>query len=400
KTGTSYLRHLVARGGQPRTPELDQGLLVYAYGSYDKSDLVAIDLSTLRWESVTGWEESQLIAEDGTILFRRGEGSLVARSPEGAERVGPLPDYLRPPQSDAASLAVTKGDLLFTTESGISVLNAGPDGAFLTFDDLAPVPVAAFAGKTLAGMAAGGGNAVVTLYDPAASSLKVSGVALLRPSGGSLQAATTVPLASVGEIRQWTPPAISERIVAWSEQTGGSIALRYQIVRGTTLLPVNALDCQHFEAMSSASWSCNGALWAGVEVHMMAASEGMLMVQFARAEVAPPYQSTRIVLFDPGADVAFGTADDRLYEVPMGNLVAQRPMAGRVSTGFSGGRVGFIASSLDASAQVYLWDRLSGALLQKTSHFSEKNELHLAPSGRMVWRDSLFDSYSTVVWLP
>ena len=83
-------------------------------------------------------------------------------------------------------------------------------------------------------------------------------------------------------------------------------------------------------------------------------------------------------------------------------LIVQQPMAGRVSVALAGDQVGFIANGTgtNPTTQVYRFNLASGALVQATSHFSAKDGLQMAPSGRMVWRDSLFDSYATFVWLP
>jgi hypothetical protein len=399
----TYLRHQVAKGGDPRLLELDQGLLVYAFGL----DLVATDLSTLRWESAQEWEHNPLLADDGTIIFTRGgpERTLVARATDGTETAAALPGVdldlgeLGPVLAGKTLLIPVFPPASSSERPHLLGIYAGADGKFFTDGDLAPFKVELPGTHSVpVRLLAGGGNAVWIQEEGLEGQRVLAGYVLLQPTVGP---ATVVALGA-NALTRYAGLAISEQFVVWQEPSeGGAAVMALKYIRGGALSPLQALHCGHFaELLGDTTW-CEadsegnaGPRWTGV-IKQVLASKGKILVQLnVPGSVAP-----RLIVLDPGPDGRFGTGeapeDDKVFEVPLGALAIENE-----AVAFGGDSVSFAASAPGLSAQLYTWRPESGAVLQRTFHFSEKRDVRMAPSGRVVWADSVFDSRSVFVWMP
>ncbi len=408
--GPSYLRHLSAGGAELSSPEIDHGLFVYAYGMNQTADLVAVDLSSQRWESSVSREDYQTIAEDGTVLVLRNDivtRWLAVRDPDGSERTTLLADFAGYSGS-TPPLAVTGKDVLYQVAGGIKILNAGPDGKLLTADDPAPT-VVSLATLCLAALSASEGNAayfVGPCNGQGGVTSVQSGYALLRPSpGGSLQGVAPVALAAPATgntLESWSAPAVSANLVAWRERTSSwAQDLRIQTIGGAPpALSATATSFACWRVQASAGLP--GSTICDVSGNWPTSGSG-LSWQAASGWNLALLISGRLFFYDGGPGGIYLSPFGNTavgYEVPLGPLVPDTSGGSRNGISFAGNYLALIASSPTQSAQVFLWDKSSQALMQRTTHFSEKRTVQVAPSGRMVWGDTLFASPATFVFLP
>ncbi|MBI5496025.1 MAG: hypothetical protein HY904_13450 [Deltaproteobacteria bacterium] len=376
-SGDDDLRRLAPASVTRLGASLAGGLLVFSSGGDSARDILSMDLTTMRWESVgtTAAHVHPVLNGAGTLVFQRGQ-DLVARSPSGRETVRESVGGAFSGHGMAAS-----GEFLLLAEAPPStpgspqptLFRAGTDGLFFTDDD--PAPAVHDIAGTRHGAYLGGGKGMVVHASP------VDGLpepVVLEPGTGPLELATQVSLGtgcSEGANSYWG--GISRRHAMWDS--------------GNWAICIHDAGPDEEFGTGDDLPSAKLGSWNNVRFAWMDERRMVINTQF----------TGELSVVDTGPDGRFNTADDVTTPIPLHGRQAMH-------VALAGNALAYVATpSGTEGAQVYLHDLATGRATQLTSHHSSKwtsegyaMQLAVDASGRTVWTDTLFPYPSLFVHIP
>jgi hypothetical protein len=360
---------------------LSSGYLVYQVGQIglisSNPDVMALDLTTLRWETV-GTSDVIAVATDGGTLFYRNSGGVYARTSDG-RTTGP--------QSFYTMGGATGNDLVATTASGLMDHGPGVDGLWFTADD--PTPAVIHAGSfgevaTGEGKAAAyrdSGTAMVPyVYEPSTSA----------PAAGTgpLRGATAVLLDAAGLSKSTSAYlfqhiAVSAKHVFWTCGTWPNLYVCYRYAGANGKFD-NVDDVSGQLLQPPTASSPYAPYWGSLGFHVSGNRVGLVD------------NNLGVRLLNAGPDgkfnIANGTGDD--FETVLGLDYDSNAFA------LAGNYLAYSAAGTGGGTQITVMDLARGGQRQLTSHYSAKNNLALDPSGRLYWIDRAFANASVFLFAP
>ncbi len=369
------VQEAIRPSSSPRvSPSLSGSLLTY---SSDYRDILALDLSVLRWDIVgpvpLASYGSVLASEgSGTTFYRPESAGITARTAAGSETVGPAHDFFAVTGSDLVSGANFDGIWVYDPDPATGRYFAGAAPSARVYSN----PGASY----YLGVAAGGGKALVVE--------NVAGVAhtkVIDPRGGLLRNAATggavVDVYPVGENSNWARAwGVTARQAFF---TCDDINTRLCVYDAG---PDLAFGAGADDTPATFMLHATGSPVAGT--HFDGPS---LAVSGRRLVVA---DQAGVHLRDAGADGVFNTADDRERRLSTNTGLYQGTFA------VAGDWVAFLDAGVPGGNQVQLVNGFDGPVLTVTSHYSAKRALTLEPSGRVRWVDGLFTPDAVFVYVP
>ena len=364
---------------------LSAGYLVYQVNALgllqEQPDVLSLDLTGLRWE-VVGVGGSPTVRTNGNgVLLYGAFGTLQARTSDG--RTSGV--RLVTPAFD-----VYGDDLVEVLNTGLVVSGPGPNGLWFDADD---VQRASLHAGTFSNVVVKEGKAAAfrlegTVYvpyvydqDPLAG----------PPAPGAGPVSTFKPvLVDGGGTPQATPAffqnlAVTQRHVFWSCGTVANspdLCYRWAGPDGTFGTADDGPVVSPLPRPSNAAPGYPGLPYWGI-----------LGVRASGDRVVILDNNFGAILLDPGADRAFGTADD--FETVLGNRVFDRTLVD-----ISGDWLATSAAGDFPGEQITIWDLARGGSRQVTSTYSGKDALALEPSGRLFWHDAIFSEGAVFVFAP
>jgi hypothetical protein len=357
-------------------PTIGTGLAggVVHFGSrvMNDSDLQALDLSQLRWETITDANAARPTANhSGTVLYSRATGGTTARAPDGTEtRSGVGHGYW---------IASDLVDVAFDDTSGRGLYweAADANGRFFTGQTPTlltqrfkqgyfayPISVAVGEGR-VAFTAKEADNTTDSIY-VAEPNPTLATPLLTRLDGAPANTAvfsqTTVGASARHAVHSCYSSTLVLDGICVRERGGGGT-----FVGGSTFL------LQKPGAPSP--YSTSGEVRLRGDRLAFRRGDGVLVV------------------VDAGPDHVFNTADDAeriLWTVPYGPE----------NWDLAGNFVAYLAAGAPAGLQVWLADLAAGTRRQITSHYSAKQHLTVEPSGRVLWDDAVFPTRAVFVSAP
>jgi hypothetical protein len=346
------------------------GIVYFGNSVFGSGDLQALDLSQLRWETVTDADSANPVANHaGTVFFDRKVGGTTARAPDGTEtRSGIAGGYW---------IASDGVDVVFDDTTGRGLLWERADASGRFFTGQVPIaltqrfkqgyyqyPISVAVGEGRVAFTAREANDVTDSVYVAEPNPTLATPLLTRLDG--FPAGTSV--------YQYGTVGASARhaVHACNSASGVAICVRERGAGGTF---VGGSTFLLQKPGAGAPYLTTGAVKLRGDRIAFRRSDGVLVV------------------VDAGPNHVFNDADDvERVLFPVDYWGDNWDIAGNF--------VAYFAAGAPAGLQVWLADIVAGTRRQLTSHYSAKQSITVEPSGRVLWDDTVFPNRAVFVSAP
>jgi hypothetical protein len=352
-------------------PSLSSGLLAFV----QNGDVLAFDLSTLRWESAPAGGAQFLASNGAGTLFWTENGRMKARSPSGIERAGPFVSSSGFRMFDAAA-----ADLVAIDPNTLGVSAYNPDASGLYFTASAPSGKIYSTTNSILSVGTGGGKAIVKEISSASTRF----YRIIEPRGGALRDAAT--LGRVVNAGSDTCANCTNSLAITSRQALVSCDNAYLCVYNA------GIDGEFGTADDPPPVHLNhatGSPAAGRAINPYRFRASSSTLAFVEAVGPGP----TFYVLSAGPDGVFGTSDDR-------EALVENFLNGYDHFSVVGDRVAFPLNGAPGGDQVLVLNGVGGSLVTVTHHYSVKTSTALDLSGRVYWIDSAFAPAGIFSYIP
>ncbi|MFT3913667.1 MAG: carboxypeptidase-like regulatory domain-containing protein [Anaeromyxobacteraceae bacterium] len=391
-----------------RSPSIHDGRVYFTVTSGSEDDLHAADLTTLRWETLTGSTNAQLRSNRAGALVFSGRTGLTARMPDGLETTCPSCGSFRGLDADGPIVAYGESLAAGNTGGHVYVNVKDPSGDFFT--PSAPPRLAVdlagwgYSGNIIGsniGIAVGDNRVIYPAVDAPGTTFGVV-VSDVDPDPVAPTVTRQVRVTA-------TAPAGSSLPAGGSKNLG--VSARHAAWECTTAAGTNRvclLEAGADGLFGTADDTTAVLTYPGTATQLQAfyfkLSGDRILI--ADPNNKPPGFTTSwfLIAVDAGVDHRFNTTDDVLVQVGPFNSTS-------VDFDLAGSQVVWVAPGSQGGLSVYLRNlnapypaipsvNPADDGVEVSSHYSTKSGPVVEPSGRVFWNDAVLPTPTIFVYAP